>query len=117
MPVDGDAKAQPFGPSQPGASGVDTLLALTLSLVHQGHLTMLRAIELLSLAPATILDLDGGALIPGAAADLVMFDPDGSRLVRGADFASSSRITPFEGMPVQGRVLATWVNGVPAFEA
>jgi len=117
VPVDGDAKAQPFGPSQPGASGVDTLLALTLSLVHQGHLTMLRAMELLSLAPATILDLDGGALIPGAAADLVMFDPDGSRLVRGADFASSSRITPFEGMPVQGRVLATWVNGVPVFEA
>ncbi|MCH1476000.1 MAG: dihydroorotase, partial [Alphaproteobacteria bacterium] len=32
--VDGDAKAQPFGPAQPGASGIDTLLALTLSLVH-----------------------------------------------------------------------------------
>ncbi|MBU74867.1 MAG: dihydroorotase [Rhodospirillaceae bacterium] len=117
VPVDGDAKAQPFGPSQPGASGVDTLLALTLSLVHQGHLTMLRAMEMLSLAPANILDLDGGALIPGVAADLVLFDPDGSFIICGADFASSSRITPFEGMPVQGRVLATWVNGVPAFEA
>lgn len=117
VPVDGDAKAQPFGPSQPGASGVDTLLALTLSLVHQGHLDLLRAIELLSLAPSTILDLGGGALIPGTAADLVMFDANSSHIIRGGTFASSSRITPFEGMPVQGRVLATYVAGAPVFRA
>ena len=117
VPVDGDAKAQPFGPSQPGASGIDTLLALTLTLVHQGQLSMLRAMELLSLAPSTILDLGGGVLIPGAAADLVIFDPDRSRIIRSAEFASSSRVTPFEGMPVEGRVVATWVDGAPVFEA
>jgi len=116
IPVDGDAKAQPFGLAQPGASGVDTLLALTLSLVHRGHISMLRAMECLSLAPASILDLDGGALIPGAAADLVLFDADSSWIVRSADFWSSSRITPFEGLPVQGRVKRCWVGGAPVFE-
>ena len=116
VPVDGDAKAQPFGPSQPGASGIDTLLAMTLALVHHDRLSMLRAMECLSLAPASILDLDGGSLGDGAAADLVMFDPEASWVVRGADFVSTSRITPFEGLPVQGRVLASWVAGNAAFQ-
>lgn len=116
IPVDGDAKAQPFGPAQPGASGIDTLLALTLSLVHRGEISMLRAMECLSLAPASILDLDGGALIPGAAADLVLFDADASWIVRAAEFHSNSRVTPFEGLPVQGRVKGCWVGGTPVFE-
>ena len=116
VPVDGDAKAQPFGPAQPGASGIDTLLAMTLALVHRERLPMLRAMECLSLAPASILDLDGGSLGDGAAADLVMFDPDASWVVRGSDFVSTCRITPFEGLPVQGRVLTSWVAGSPAFE-
>ena len=113
--VDGDAKAQPFGPAQPGASGIDTLLALTLSLVHRERISMLRAMECLSLAPASILDIDGGVLIEGAAADLVLFDPSASWVVRAADFASNSRITPFEGLPVQGRVRSSWVGGMPVF--
>ena len=50
VPVDGDAKMQPFGPSQPGASGIDTLFALTISLVHTGHISMMRALEILSLS-------------------------------------------------------------------
>ena len=116
VPVDGDAKTQPFGPAQPGASGLDTLLSLTLSLVHQQKITMMRAFEALSLAPAAILDVPGGTLAPGAAADLVIFKPDVGRLIRGADFTSLSRITPFEGQPAQGMVMATYVNGVCVHE-
>ena len=115
IPVDGDAKAQPFGPAQPGASGVDTLLAMTLSLVHREQLSLLRAMELLSHAPASILDLAGGTLGDGMPADLVLFDPQASWVVRGAAFSSSSRVTPFEGLPVQGRVMASWVGGAPVY--
>ena len=111
IPVDRDAKTQPFGPATPGASGVDTLLALTLTLVHQNHITLSRAIELLSLAPSTILDIDGGTLMPGASANFMLFRPDSSSIIKGADFASHSRITPFESHPVQGVVEMTYING------
>ena len=75
VPVDGDAKMQPFGPSQPGASGIDTLFALTISLVHTGHISMMRALEILSLSPATILDVPGGSLVPGRLADSILVRP------------------------------------------
>ena len=115
MPVDRDAKMQPFGPAQPGASAVDTLLALSLSLVHQGQISMTQMIEALSLAPATILDVEGGTLSPGCNADFILFRPDSSWIISGANFISDSRITPFESQPVQGLVDATYVNGVAVF--
>jgi dihydroorotase len=115
MPVDRDAKMQPFGPAQPGASGVDTLLALCLTLVHQGQISMSRLIEALSLAPASILDIEGGTLGLGGTADFILFRPDSSWVIKGANFISDSRITPFESHPVQGLVDATYVNGVAVF--
>ena len=115
MPVDRDAKMQPFSLAQPGASAVDTLLALALTLVHQGQISMTRMIEALSTAPATILDIEGGTLSPGCSADFILFRPDNSWIVTGANFISDSRITPFESQPVQGLVDATYVNGVAIF--
>ena len=115
MPVDRDAKMQPFGPAQPGASAVDTLLALSLTLVHQGQISITRMIEALSFAPAKILDIAGGTLSPGCKADFILFRPDSSWIVTGANFISDSRITPFESQPVQGLVDATYVNGVAVF--
>ena len=57
----------------------------------------------------------GGTLMPGAAADIIVVRPDTGWLVRGTDFISLSRITPFEGQPVQGLVDATYVDGVCVF--
>lgn len=116
MPVDRDAKMQPFGPAQPGASAVDTLLALCLTLVHQGQISMPRMIETLSMAPASILDVEGGTLSPGGTADFILFRPDSSWIITGANFISDSRITPFESHPVQGLVDATYVNGIAVFK-
>ena len=112
MPVNPDMKAQPFSMASTGASGIETLLPLTLSLVHKGDISWQRALELLSLNPAQILGLEGGRLEVGRQADLVRINPHKTWQIRGGEFKSLSRITPFEGMPVEGYVQDLWVAGI-----
>jgi dihydroorotase len=99
----------------PGMLGLETALALTLTeLVEPGRVTLTRAIELLSTAPARLLGLEGqGSLAEGAAANVCVFDPTAEWKVDPAAFASKSRNTPFEGRTVKGRVLHTFYRGAP----
>ena len=53
--------------------------------------------------------------MPGAAANFIIFQPNISWIIKGADFASHSRITPFESLPVQGVVDRTYINGVQTY--
>ena len=110
-PQDKDSKALPFAQSEVGYSGVETLLALALVPYHNGDMSLLRAIDAITAAPARCLGLAGGRLTEGAPADLVLLDPNHASQIRGSGFHSLSSITPFEGMPVQGRVLGVWVAG------
>jgi allantoinase len=52
-----------------------------------------------------------GSIAPGKDADLVVIDPLQDWVVRGADFFSKGKITPFEGMTFRGRVKYTVVRG------
>ena len=111
-PLDRDAKLLPFGQAAAGASGLETLLPMVRWLAREGYVSLSRAVEMVTAAPATLLDLPGGSLTPGAAADLCLFAPDRGWQVRGENFCSLSHNTPFEGQPVEGKVLSTWVDGV-----
>jgi dihydroorotase len=91
------------------------MLVMTLRLVLNDVISWQRAFELLSLAPATILDIPGGSLVVGTEADIVLIDPRTSWIVTGRDFNSLSRITPFEGQPVEGRAVRTIVGGADIF--
>ncbi|CAN5648273.1 dihydroorotase [soil metagenome] len=98
----------------PGMIGLETALGLTLSeLVAPGHLTMAKAIERLSVAPAKILGLEGhgGPIAPGAPAHIVVFDPHDRWTVDASRFSSKSRNTPLEGRTLQGRVTHTFFHG------
>ena len=111
-PLDRDSKLLPFGQAAAGASGLETLLPMMRWLAREGYVSLSRAVEMVTAAPATLLDLPGGSLTPGAAADLCLFAPDRAWQVRGENFRSLSHNTPFEGQPVEGMVLSTWVDGV-----
>jgi dihydroorotase len=115
-PQDRDVKSLPFGLAEPGYSGIETLLALMLTLYHGGHLSLMQVLALTSYHPAQILGLSGGQITIGAPADLVLIDIDRSWQIRGQTFASLSGSTPFEGAPVQGKVLGTWVDGTRVFD-
>lgn len=102
-----------------GILGLETSLALTLDkLVHAGHLTPSRAVELLSANPAALLGLQGrkGTLAVGADADLCLVAPDEVWTVDASTFQSKSRNTPFQGEKLKGRVKRTMVAGQWVYE-
>jgi dihydroorotase len=107
-----EAKRLPFADAEPGMAGAETLLTLSLTLVRDGVVTLPRLIDLLSAAPATLLGLPGGSLAVGAEADLVLFDPDMPWRIDSDHMASRAGNTPFDGLPVQGKVIQTIKGGV-----
>lgn len=109
--INPDNKKQPFGMASPGAAGVETLLALSLSLVNAGDLSLEQMVRCLTSGPASILGLETGQLATGKPADLVLVDLATGWVIRSADFVTPSLSTPFEGQPVQGRALASWAAG------
>lgn len=104
-------KRLPFADSAPGAAGAETLLALSLNLVRDGVIGLPRLFEMLAANPARILGLDGGAIIEGAPADLVLVDADAPWRVDSGRMRAAAGNTPFDKLPVQGRVLRLWKGG------
>ncbi|KIL99251.1 Dihydroorotase [Paramagnetospirillum magnetotacticum MS-1] len=110
-PQDQDSKRVPFAVAEFGGVGLETLLAVTLDLAHNGHMSLIEALKLVTCAPASILNLAAGRLKVGAAADLVLFDPDRGWKVNAKTFHSKSKNSPFDDRPVQGMVMRTIVDG------
>ena len=104
-------KRLPFADSLPGAAGAETLLALSLNLVRDGKIDIERLFELLALNPARILGLDGGRIAPGAPADLILLDEGAPWQVDSGKMRAAAGNTPFDKLPVQGRVLRLWKGG------
>jgi dihydroorotase len=96
-------KRLPFADAAPGMAGAETLLALSLNLVREGHVTMNRLMALLSANPARILGVDAGSFAPGSAADIIFIDPGTPWQVDSTKMAAAAGNTPFDRVPVQGR--------------
>jgi dihydroorotase len=115
-PQDQDSKRLPFPQAAFGGSGLETLLAVSLDLYHNGGLSLLEVLRRLTAAPASLLDLEAGQLAKGRKADLMIFNPDEGWKVIADEFKSKSKNSPFDGRPVQGRVLRTIVDGRVVFD-
>jgi dihydroorotase len=110
-------KAVEFDYAANGIVGLETALPLTLRLVHQGHLTLMEAIEKLTLAPARILGLDKGRLKVGGDADLTIIDLDREENIDVNRFRSKSRNSPFQGWRLKGFAALTVVAGRIVYRA
>jgi dihydroorotase len=108
-----EAKRLPFIDAEPGMAGAETLLALSLALVRDGWVGMERLFDLLAGAPARLFGLPGGAIEVGAEADLLIVDSDTPWRIESDNMAAAAGNTPFDGLPVQGRVVRTIKGGVP----
>ena len=105
-------KRLPFADAAPGVAGAETLLALSLNLVRDGHLGLTALMRLLSANPARILGVDAGSFQPGSAADIIFIDPDAPWIVDSTKMAAAAGNTPFDKMPVQGRVRRVMKGGL-----
>ncbi|WP_423211006.1 dihydroorotase [Paracoccus yeei] len=114
-PQDEESKRLPFAEAAPGAVGLQTLLPAAMRLYHAGGLSLPQLWRALALNPARRLGLEAGRLVPGAPADLVLFDPDAPFVLDRFALLSKSKNTPFDGARMQGRVLGTWVAGRPVY--
>jgi len=110
-----DSKRLPFAQAASGIVGLETLLPLALGLHHKDRLSLLDLVATLTSRPADLLGLAAGRLAPGAPADLVLFDPGAAWVVDTDAFHSRAKNAPYDGLPVQGRVLRTVVAGTPVF--
>ena len=116
-PQDQDSKRLPFEQAAFGAIGLETLLPLSLGLHHGAQVPLLDVLACLTRKPAERLGLEAGRLVKNGAADLILFDPDKPWRIDADLMRSKSKNTPFDGRPVQGKVLRTVVDGRTVFEA
>ncbi|MFZ5510518.1 MAG: dihydroorotase, partial [Pseudomonadota bacterium] len=116
-PVDDDAKQLPFDEAEPGATGLELLLPLTLKWAQEMRLPLERALARVTCDAARILGLEAGTLAQGAAADVCVFDPQAMLRVTRDSLKSQGKNTPFLGYELPGRVVYTLVDGRVVFEA
>ena len=107
-----EEKDVPFNCAPNGIAGLETSLASALTvLCHNKGFTIDRLIELMSVNPARLLGVEGGVLEEGAAADIVVIDPDKEWTVHGNELYTKSLFTPYEGLTLKGRAVLTVVDG------
>jgi dihydroorotase len=111
QPHEADAKLRSFPSTEPGISGLDTLLPMSLRLVEEQVIELDELIHRLTAGPAGILGLPFGTLSVGTSADVCIFDPDHVWQLNTDTMLSNGHNTPFMGWEMKGRVIHTLLAG------
>ena len=95
-----------------GIVGLETAVSVLLDrLVRPGAVPLATLVSRLTRDPARLLNLPGGSLTPGAAADITVLDLGAAVTVTPSQFRSKSRNTPFGGWTLTGAPVLTMVGG------
>ncbi len=116
-PEDEENKRLTFAQAETGASGIETLLPLSLELYHNGSVELETIIKALTSKPAEILKINKGSLSIGNDADFCIVDINKPWVVRKEKLISKSKNTPIEDKKLQGKVISTFVNGEELFKS
>ncbi len=106
--------ADRFTRIMPGMSNLETLVPMLYSEgVAKGRISLERMVDLVAANPAKIFGLypHKGAIIDGADADLVVFDPNRRTTIRSIEMHSRSDYDPFEGFEITGWPRETIARG------
>ena len=115
-PEDEESKRLTFSQAATGASGIETLLPLSLELFHNNSIKLPKIIKLLTSNPARVLKIDKGNLSIGNDADFCIVDINKPWIVKKEKMISKSKNTCIEDKKLQGKVTNTFVKGVELFK-
>ncbi|WOK36852.1 dihydroorotase [Sphingomonas sp. C3-2] len=106
-------KRLPFADAVAGMAGAETLLALALGLVRDGLIDEAGLFRLLAANPARLLGLNAGRIAVDAPADVIVVDVDAPWKIDSDRMVARAGNTPFDGLPVQGKVRHLLKGGQP----
>jgi len=115
-PEDEEQKRLTFAQAATGASGIETLLSLSLELYHNDSLKLETIIKALTANPAKILQINKGNLSIGNDADFCIVDIEKPWIVKKEKLVSKSKNTSIEDKKLQGKVINTFVKGEELFK-
>ena len=112
-PHSAEEKAKGLAGSAMGIVGLETAFPLlyTNLVKKQGIITLERLVDLMSTAPARRFGQKENAIVPGATANLALWDLDAEYEIDPNDFLSMGRATPFTGWRVSGMCVETLYKG------
>lgn len=111
QPHEEDAKLHPFPATEPGISGLESLLPLMFKLVSEDVISLEQAVASLTSNPADILGIDKGHLSVGAIADITVVDPEQHWTLSSDSMLSQGKNTPFLGWDFEHQVKHTIISG------
>jgi dihydroorotase len=115
-PHPAEAKEAEWAEAAWGMTGLETALRVVQhAMVDSGLLDWAGVADRMSVRPARIGRLDGHGLPLAVAgqANITLYDPAAPAEAVSPAGASKSRNTPFAGMELPGRVVATFLRGTP----
>tara|TARA_B100001146_G_scaffold94197_1_gene83494 strand:- start:331 stop:1617 length:1287 start_codon:yes stop_codon:yes gene_type:complete len=115
-PEDEEQKRLTFAQAATGASGIETLLSLSLELFHNGSVKLNKIIKALTCNPAKILKIEKGNLSIGNDADFCIVDIYKPWIVKKEKLMSKSKNTSIDDRKLQGKVMNTFVKGEELFK-
>tara|TARA_B100001175_G_scaffold37365_1_gene27186 strand:- start:10827 stop:12113 length:1287 start_codon:yes stop_codon:yes gene_type:complete len=115
-PEDEENKRLTFAQAETGASGIETLLSLSLEHYHNGNIKLETLIKALTSNPAKILKVNKGNLSIGSDADFCIVDLNKPWVLKQENLYSKSKNTPIENKKLQGKVTNTFVKGDELFK-
>lgn len=96
----------------PGISGLETAFSISYTgLVKSNRISINRLSQLMSGTPGKLMGIKKGRIKKGFDGDIVLIDLDRLVTVKGQDFVSKGKNTPFDGMEFYGQVMATIRRG------
>ena len=100
-----------------GCAGIENLYPYMLSAANTGKITFNRAVELCATNPAKIFGCaQKGSLTVGKDADIVLYDPTKDVTISAQNMHSDYDHTIWEGVPVHGYPVKTYVRGTLVYD-